>query len=340
MIYISIDTSRPSPLYQQVAAQLTADIQQGILPVGTKLPTVRVLAQENGLAVGTVRQAYDTLVRQGFIVMNQGRGTFVRSTTPLGSISDSASSGAPTSRKQKALMAIDRALGEILDLGISPWETRIFFDLKLRELEASGPTVKIGLIDCNPEALEQLANQVAHLPKVEVSKFLLDDILSAPGHLGLDLDLFVVTSTHMAQVAPLLGPDRLVATVVMTLSTDTVAQLARIPRDAKVGILCKSKRFGEFIQRTTGRYCQLDSSPVMVSWDLHEEAARLLETVDVLILPKAYQTLCPPEELLTLQHFLSSGQTILYHFEMDQGSLLSLNEQIQQLLKSRAETAF
>jgi len=324
------------PIYQQVAAQITADIQQGILPVGTKLPTVRALAEQNGLAVGTVRQAYDTLTRQGFIVMNQGRGTFVRSTTPLGAPSD-RESGASGSRKQQALLAIDRALGEILTLGISPREARIFFDLKLRELEGGGPTVKIGLIDCNPEALTQIAIQMEPLPKVEVTRFLLDDILSAPERLGPDLDLLVVTSTHAVQLAEFLDTERPFTSVAMSLSTDTAAQMARIPRDTKVGILCKSRRFGEIIGRAVTRYCELDSEPEIVHWDQGEAAGPMLERVDTLILPKAYQSLCPPGELSALQHFLDSKQSILYHFEMDQGSLLHLSEQAQQVLRARVE---
>jgi len=337
MMHIPIDTTRSLPIYQQVAAQLTADIQQGLLPVGTKLPTVRALAVENGLAVGTVRQAYDALMRQGFIVMNQGRGTFVRSTTPLGSISDRSGGGAPASRKQQALLTIDRALGEILDLGISPREARIFFDLKLRELEGTGPTVKIALIDCSPEALAQITAQMAPLTKVEVTRFLLDDIFANPARLGPDLDLLVVTSTHAAQLAEFLHADRPLTTIVMTLSTDTVAQLARIPAEAKVGILCRSRRFGEITQRACERYCRLDSPPEVVRWDLDEDASALLARVDTLILPKAYQTLCPPEQLPELQRYLGSGHAVLYHYEMDQGSLLTLTEQVQAVLRARAE---
>lgn len=335
MMHIPIDTNRPLPIYQQVAAQITADIQQGFLPVGTKLPTVRELAEVNGLAVGTVRQAYDALTRQGFIIMTQGRGTFVRSTTPLGV--DRTESGDRASRKQKALLAIDRALGEILDIGISPREARIFFDLKLRELEGRGPTVKIGLIDCSPEALVQISAQMRPLTNVEITRVLLDDVLARPERLGPELDILVATSTHAAQLAEFLDTERPLATVAMTLSNDTAAALARIPKDAKVGILCKSKRFGEIIQRAVDRYCELETPPALCRWDLGDTARPLLSRVDVLILPKAYQTLCPPEELQALEQYLGCGRSILYHFEMDQGSLLSLTEQVGQVLKMRAE---
>jgi len=178
---------------------------------------------------------------------------------------------------------------------------------------------------------------MAPLSHVEVTRFLLDDVLSAPERLGPDLDLLVATSTHAAQLAEFLDTERPLCTVVMTLSTDTAAQLARIPRAAKVGILCKSQRFGEIIQRASARYCQLDTLPEVVCWDLGEKTAPLLERVDTLILPKTYQALCPPEELEALLHYLDGGQSILYHFEMDQGSLLSLTEQTQRVLRARAE---
>jgi len=333
---ITIDTKRSLPVYEQIVSQLTADIQQGVLPVGTKLPTVRAMATENGLAIGTVRQAYDTLQRRGFIVMHQGRGTFVRPTAPDGLAPIPASGTGTQSRKQRAIQAVDRALGEILALGLSPQEARIFFDLRLREVEEMGPVIKIGVIDCSPEALLQICSQIAPLPNVEASSYLLDDVLRQPDLLAPDLDLLVITTTHLAPLTERLDTDQPLATVVMSLSSDTVARLARIPRDAQVGILCRSQRFGSLIQRACTRYARLDTPPQVIRWGKHADMSALLQDVDTLILPTAYESLCPPEELAQIEKAMQEGlKTVIYHFEMDQGSLLSLTNRIQQVLNAR-----
>jgi len=300
------------------------DIRHGVLPGGAKLPTVRALAELNGLSVGTVRQAYDTLERQGYIEKSQGRGSFVRHVDP----------GSPSSRKQQALAAIGRAFDEILALGLSPREARIFFDLKLRELEDMGPVLRIGVIDCSPEALVEIYSQIAPLSNVEVYSYLLQDILAVPERLGPGLDLLLTTNTHFTQLSGHLGPERPLIAVALTLWADTAVSLSRIPRDAQVGILCKSPRFGEIILGACLKYCRLDRPPKTLFWGSLHETTRFLGEIDSLILPRGYQTLCPPEELSLIN---AHPQPLLYRYEMDQGSLLTLTDQLRQLLKSRAE---
>jgi len=335
---ITIDTSHALPVYEQIVSQLTSDIQQGVLPVGTKLPTVRALALENGLAIGTVRQAYDTLQRRGFIVMHQGRGTFVRPTAPERLPPISASATGAQSRKQRAIQAVDRALGEILALGLTPSEARIFFDLRLRELEDLGPVIKLGVIECSAETLAEICSQIAPLPHVEAHSYLLDDVIRQPNQLTSDLDLLVLTTTHLAQLTERIDTDQSLATVVMTLSPDTAAQLARLPRDSQVGIFCGSQRFSGLIQRSCTRYSRLDMPPRAMLWGRENKLSSFLQEIDTLILPTAYQTLCPKEELSILEEALPHLKTVIYHYEMDQGSLLSLTNRIQQTLDAHIGT--
>ena len=75
-----IDTgSRVAP-YEQVRTQVAAGAADGTLPAGTRLPTVRQLAAELGVAANTVARAYRELESDGVIVTQGRRGTFVSST--------------------------------------------------------------------------------------------------------------------------------------------------------------------------------------------------------------------------------------------------------------------
>jgi DNA-binding transcriptional MocR family regulator len=78
---ISIDRSPDTggqPVYQQIAAQVRAEIEAGRLAAGDRLPTIRGLARTLGVNRDTVGLAYDELARSGLVEATVGRGTFVR----------------------------------------------------------------------------------------------------------------------------------------------------------------------------------------------------------------------------------------------------------------------
>ena len=64
---IVIDSASPVPPFEQLRAQLARQIQDRTLAVGTRLPTIRRLAADLGLAVNTVGRAYRALEEAGLI---------------------------------------------------------------------------------------------------------------------------------------------------------------------------------------------------------------------------------------------------------------------------------
>jgi DNA-binding transcriptional regulator YhcF (GntR family) len=76
---VRIDQASPVAPYEQLRTQVAAQAADGRLPAGTKLPTVRQLATDLGLAANTVARAYRELEADG-VVQTRGRaGTFVSS---------------------------------------------------------------------------------------------------------------------------------------------------------------------------------------------------------------------------------------------------------------------
>lgn len=63
--------------YEQLRAQIAERARSGRLPAGFKLPTVRGLAQDLGLAANTVAKAYRALEADGVIETRGRNGTFV-----------------------------------------------------------------------------------------------------------------------------------------------------------------------------------------------------------------------------------------------------------------------
>ena len=70
---ITLDAASVTPPFEQVRAQLAAQITGGKLAAGTRLPPVRRLADDLGLAVNTVARAYRDLEAAG-LVETRGRG--------------------------------------------------------------------------------------------------------------------------------------------------------------------------------------------------------------------------------------------------------------------------
>ena len=74
---IDIDTDSHIPPYEQLRAQVETMIASGVLPVGFRLPSIRQLAGDLGLAPGTAARAYRELESAGVVESRAGRGTAV-----------------------------------------------------------------------------------------------------------------------------------------------------------------------------------------------------------------------------------------------------------------------
>lgn len=76
---VSVDAASSVPPYEQVRSSLAERINDGRLGVGTKLPTVRRLAADVGIAPNTIARAYRELEEAGLIETRGRAGSFVAS---------------------------------------------------------------------------------------------------------------------------------------------------------------------------------------------------------------------------------------------------------------------
>ncbi|GAB7108663.1 GntR family transcriptional regulator [Streptomyces phaeofaciens JCM 4814] len=79
---VHVDTTSQVSPYEQIRAQLAALIVSGRLTEGERLPTVRQLAADLGLAPGTVARAYRELEAAELIRTRRGAGTRVAAPPP------------------------------------------------------------------------------------------------------------------------------------------------------------------------------------------------------------------------------------------------------------------
>lgn len=74
---VIIDAGLAEPPFEQLKRQAADQIRRGRLRPGDRLPTVRRLADDLGLAPNTVARAYRELEAEGLVVGRGRAGTFV-----------------------------------------------------------------------------------------------------------------------------------------------------------------------------------------------------------------------------------------------------------------------
>lgn len=72
----------PTPPYEQLRRQFAELISSGVLAPGVRLPPLRQLAADLGLAVGTVARTYRELEAEGLVRSRRGGGTRVQDLAP------------------------------------------------------------------------------------------------------------------------------------------------------------------------------------------------------------------------------------------------------------------
>jgi GntR family transcriptional regulator len=103
---LTLDPSATVPVSEQLSGQLVALIETGTLSAGARLPAVRGLATELGVAPGTVAKVYRRLEQDGYVTTAGRLGTVVADQHP-----------AVTEQSRRAVRALVQPL---LDQGLTP----------------------------------------------------------------------------------------------------------------------------------------------------------------------------------------------------------------------------
>lgn len=108
---LQVNLNSPVPPYEQLREQIAGLIATSELKPGNRLPPVRQLAADLGLAGGTVARAYRELEQAGLIEGRGRHGTVVRDAAP--------DSGQDESRRQQLTAAAANLAKTARELGFS-----------------------------------------------------------------------------------------------------------------------------------------------------------------------------------------------------------------------------
>lgn len=99
--------------YKEIVNMIVKNVESGKIIKGEKLPSIRELASELGVAKKTVESAYEVLASEGFIISEGRRGTFVSLTLPLPKATNKA-----FDKKIKSTEMLKSKIDPIFRLGI------------------------------------------------------------------------------------------------------------------------------------------------------------------------------------------------------------------------------
>lgn len=310
------------PIYQQLVDGIRAAIKTGALTPGQQLPTVQEVTEKLGIARGTIKRAYDELERDSLVEKVQGRGTFVRY--------QPANSG---SRKERAMAAIDGMFKQLEDMGLSPAEINIFLNLKLRQWAEQETHVKVALVECNPENLSQVSEQLRHINGVDLYAYLLENVKQYPYQLSEDFDLVVTTSAHGEYVESILPVKRQLARIALRPSARYLSHIFKLRPSEKLGIVGYSQRFGQLVYTTCKTYVEEAEIAEPLVFAADTELKRYLEGKSVVLVPKSYEKYFGAGAVEILRGF--AGELVECYYEMDEGSVLYLENKIKRLLEGK-----
>lgn len=317
-----INSQLDIPIYRQLVDFIHTAVKKGELQAGHQLPTVQELTQELGIARGTVKRAYDELERLGLVEKVQGRGTFIRY--------QPSNSG---SRKEQAMAAINSVLDQLEDMGFSASEINIFLNLKLRERAEQEAHVKIAVVECNPENLSQMSEQLRHIPGVDLYPYLLESVQQYPYKLNEEFDLIVTTAIHADYLESVVPLKKKVVRVALSLSAGSLAPIIKLRPGKNLGIIGNSSRFANLLYRTGQTYAEDIMLHPPITTESGDKIHEYLQGKDAVLVPVSYEKYFTDQMVAALQKF--HGTLIECNYEMDAGSLLYLETKIKRLLDEK-----
>jgi len=330
MDQIQLDKAAPLPIAEQLAGELLRRIVNGNLQAGEKLPTERDLAEQLGIARGTVKRAYARLSTLGAIAVRQGSGSYVLENGVL----------LEENQKKETAELLSATINRLRDIGLSDREISNLVRLQIQPQE---PGRKIGVLvlSNNHGILSELEAQLSYLiggagVNYALSFTTLTGISAGrnPVEALLGYDLIVATSVDYPatlELYPMYRHKVIEATLVPR--TRTLMQLGDLPRDQPLSVVYRTPQFLNLVCTTLASlgfdrkkiHAYQESVYTPSHHNAHGEAAIIGFNEAPMYVDHGYR--------LQNERFIEAGgQLIRFEYRIDRTSLSLVEDRISALL--------
>jgi GntR family phosphonate transport system transcriptional regulator len=180
--------------WRVIRAEIEQDIMDGILGPGAKLPTEQAMVAAYGAGRHSVRRAVTELAKEGFLSVEQGRGTFVQSRPLL-----EYNIGSRTRLRKNLNAQGIEVSGETLGVEHVSATLRVAKSLCIDVGADVIATRRITLADGVPVAFGTLYHDVARFPGFAERRQELDSVSAVYASFGIDDYLRGSTQLHARQ---------------------------------------------------------------------------------------------------------------------------------------------
>ena len=205
----------------------------------------------------------------------------------------------------------------------------IFLNLKLRERSQEESHVKVAVVECNPENLSQMSEQLRYIDKVDLYSYTFDSMKQYPYKLNENFDLIVATSLHSLYLESVVPDKKRIARVGLRPSVRFLSHIFKLRQSEKIGIVGYSMRFAELLYNT----CEMYAEDVVLSKPLiignGAGLGKYLKGKDTILVPKNYEKYFDTHSIKAIVKF--KVDVIDCNYEMDEGSLMYLETKIKKI---------
>lgn len=328
---LSISKSGDIPVYRQIVENITQRVKSGDLNAGDKLPPERELAKQAAVSRGTITRAYEILHNNHIVEIIQGRGTFISKNQNV----------LVEGRKEQALKRIESMIVQLERLNFSHKEIDILVHLALMEREKAFQDFHLAAVDCNPESLAIFENQLMHVTKGQMTKFLLDEFDTRDDFKKKlsPFDLVITTSTHYSELMGACpGMKNKIIQAAVSPSQQTIIDLAGISETARIGVLCQTRRFVDIVKSKL-RELRINMKLVESAFesDTSERLDDFINSRDILIIRPNTEAALAENHKKALENFTKTGGKIIeYHYQIERGTLIQIDEKINDILNRKS----
>ena len=221
------------PFTKQLVENIRWSISTGRIRRGEKLPPLRDLAQELGLGMHTVRNAYKQLEEEGFLRTRPHYGTIV-----LGGVTE----------KPELERQLEVAIKNALHSSLSAQEVKGVFDRVYEEFCTRRQGKRVLFVDDSQKLIDRYGAQIARETGAQVEGTLLKDLadfLKEHHESMQQYDAIIATYFHFSQVRKLADVYLpLVCGMVLEPTTEINAAVESLPTGAVLGLV---HRGGDYV---------------------------------------------------------------------------------------------
>ena len=245
---LSVDRDLPVPLGVQLRGLIEYGIACGELLPGARLPSVRELADELGVAPVTVSQVYRELKDSGLIEARAGLGTFVTESGPAVGLDP---------RLAALQRRLDGVIEDALALGLGPGELATMITARCsRHSRAGGAKRRIVMVGLFADATRGYARAIAERLDglASVVPTTVDALDRAGGRALCESADLVVTFANQRRAVAARLPAAQVTTISFIPSEETRRALAGINPLAQLGVISLVPEFLSIMKRGVHRF--------------------------------------------------------------------------------------